>query len=146
MPETSAMMDQMMTERFTIFTFSRPIPFAERQAGWKACGRCAARFYLDGACATVADATPGHLASEMSAGGDQQMADASSGVAMRSEASAAALPKVETESPRSSLQPEQYRTDAASVVDALQRLADLRGAGMLTEDEYAAAKRRVLGV
>ena len=97
----------MMTERFTIFTFSLPIPMPERQAGWTSCGSCAARFYMRGAAST------------------------------------AAL-KSEPESPGPVHQPGACSDGAASMVSSLQSLAELRAAGMLTEDEYAAAKQRVL--
>ena len=58
--------------------------------------------------------------------------------------SASAVLQTEVGAPNDSRTPGTCSTDAVSMVDALQRLAELRGAGMLTEVEYTAAKQRVL--
>jgi Short C-terminal domain len=39
---------------------------------------------------------------------------------------------------------EEVREPADDAVDQLERLAELREQGVLSEDEYAAAKRRIL--
>ena len=36
---------RMMSERFQIFTFTQPLPMAERRTDWVHCGRCCAAFY-----------------------------------------------------------------------------------------------------
>ena len=38
----------MMDERFKTFTFSRPLPMEHRRADFPQCGRCCARFLLEG--------------------------------------------------------------------------------------------------
>jgi len=40
--------DRMMSERFTLFHFTRPLPHEMRDAAWRHCGRCAAAWYLQG--------------------------------------------------------------------------------------------------
>lgn len=38
-----------MDDRFVTFRFDKPIPRQSRRADWRACGKCASAFFLEGA-------------------------------------------------------------------------------------------------
>ena len=47
-PLERSVLNGMMDERFTIFTFANPLPMHTRKADWPVCAKCAAGFYLNG--------------------------------------------------------------------------------------------------
>ena len=105
-PESRAMLEDMMDERFTFFEFNNPLPKSERNAKWVHCGCCAANFYLKG--------PPSALLTSAAASSSQSRC----------------------------VQPS---CDAAlDLVDGLGRLAMLHSVGHLDEQEFRAAKAKLL--
>ena len=53
--------NSMMSERFCTFRFTIPIPFQERDMDFPVCGRCAAKWYIEGAAGSSAAEAAGPL-------------------------------------------------------------------------------------
>lgn len=53
--------NSMMSERFCTFRFTTPIPFQERDMNFPVCGRCAAKWYIEGAAGSSAAEAAGPL-------------------------------------------------------------------------------------
>ena len=53
--------NSMMSERFCTFRFFNPIPLPERDMNFPVCGRCAAKWYIEGAAGSGVAATPAPL-------------------------------------------------------------------------------------
>ena len=117
-PKVAEEYNGMMEERFTTFTFSQPLPKAERVMDWSTCGRCAAQFYL-----THGTSVPGHA--------DRLPSQSK-------------LPIQQPESSTGAGLPVAQGTPQPSLPEALTSLHGLHLSGALSSDEFTAAKRRLL--
>jgi hypothetical protein len=55
--------DEMMAERFTVFSFTKPVPKAERRPDHPHCGKCCATFYLTYGSSRSTTVTPSPVSS-----------------------------------------------------------------------------------
>lgn len=127
----------MMSERFTTFAFTSPIPLPLRQKEWPQCGRCAACFFIDGGrCTThIVQPTPQGASS---VGVTSAVLPCGQWV---QQAPPHGTPHCQQVGPTIGSQPAN-----GTIVASLAQLAQLHSSGFLDAEEYQAAKRQLLGV
>ena len=118
-PTGAAEYDGMMLERWETFHFTQPLPKAQQIMNWPICGRCGAAFYWEWEAA--------RLQAE-AAGPPRPLA-----------AAPAELPQPLPAAPAG-------EGAAAAFLSQLDRLGEMRVAGLLSDEEFTAAKRQLLGL
>ena len=140
----AAELNGMMAERFATFSFTVPLPFAERDKAFPKCGRCAAAFFLHGQ-------GPPQQAAAVFLGAHGPCSSATrphvgvmaAPMVMACERSAPPAPASANGGP-SALGARTLAQNGPGLVDALQRLCELHQRGNIDAEEYAQAKRRLL--
>ena len=121
-----AELTSQMSERFSTFSFTVPLPFAARDKAFPKCGRCAAAFYLRG------QGQPQEAAAAFFEEGSPM-----AGAVGAQPAWAAAAPAARTATG-------SIGQSGPAIVDALQRLIALRDSNAIDAEEFALAKKKLL--
>ena len=112
----AAQLNGMMEERFATFSFWNPVPMQNRILGFPQCGRCCAGFFLGGL-------------NQNTSSNSSHAAPGDAAVPVVANSSGLAAP-----------------SQSGPNMNQLRDLVEMRREGLLDEDEFRAAKRRLLGL
>ncbi len=135
--------EDMMADRFTVFSFRSPIPRAMRQQDFPQCGPCCARFFLHGDYDARSDIPARH--GRMVDGHHSTTASPTPmrGVLGQHQQRSVVVSSSSASSSSDPWQPPVPPGRSSVMVD-LEKLVRWRESGSLSDAEFAAAKRRLL--